>query len=66
MVYKSENINVYIMPNTEEALELIKRKRFNKIILISSIGLDLSGKTFGRKLNFLQIANVAKKLQNYN
>ena len=45
-LYKNENINAYIIPSTEEALELIKRKRFNKIILISSIGLDLSGKTF--------------------
>ena len=45
-LYKNENINVYIESCTEKALELIKRKRFNKIILISSIGLDLSGKTF--------------------
>ena len=45
-LYKNENINVYIESSTEKALELIKRKRFNKIILISSVGLDLSGKTF--------------------
>ena len=45
-LYKNENINVYIIPSTEEALQLIKRKRFNKIILISSIGLDYSGRTF--------------------
>ena len=45
-LYKNENINVYIESCTEKALEIIKRKRFNKIILISSIGLDLSGKTF--------------------
>jgi hypothetical protein len=46
ILYKNENINVYIENSTEKALELIERKKFNKIILISSIGLDLSGKTF--------------------
>ena len=45
-LYNNENINVYIESCTEKALEIIKRKKFNKIILISSIGLDLSGKTF--------------------
>ena len=45
-LYKNENINVFIESSTEKALELIKRKKFNKIILISSIGLDLSGKKF--------------------
>ena len=46
ILYKNENINVYIMNSTEKALELINRKKYNKIILISSIGLDKSGKTF--------------------
>ena len=45
-LYKNENINAFIESSTEKALELIKRKKFNKIILISSIGLDLSGKKF--------------------
>ena len=45
-LYKNENINVYIESTTEKALELIKKKKFNKIILISSIGKDLSGKRF--------------------
>ena len=45
-LYKNEGINVYIESCTEKALNLIKRKKFNKIILISSIGLDLSGKKF--------------------
>ena len=45
-LYKNENINAYFESCTEKALDLIKRKKFNKIILISSIGLDLSGKTF--------------------
>ena len=46
ILYKNEKINVYIESCTETALEIIKRKKHNKIILISSIGLDLSGKTF--------------------
>ena len=33
-LYKNENINVYIESTTEKALELIKKKKFNKIILI--------------------------------
>ena len=45
-LYKNENINVFIESCTEKALDLIQRKKFNKIILISSVGLDLSGKTF--------------------
>ena len=46
LLYKNENINVFIENSTEKALELISKKRYNKIILISSVGLDLSGKTF--------------------
>ena len=46
ILYKNENINVYIEKSTEKALELIMRKRFNKIILISSIDSDLGGKKF--------------------
>ena len=45
-IYKYAKMNAYFVSSTENALEIIKRKRFNKIILISSIGLDLSGKKF--------------------
>ena len=45
-LYKDVNINIYTESCTEKALELINRKRHNKIILITSIGKDLSGKTF--------------------
>ena len=37
-------INAYFKDSIENALECIKRKKLNKIILISNIGLDLSGK----------------------
>jgi hypothetical protein len=49
--------NIYFESSTEKALELIKRKRFNKIILISNIGLDLSGKKF---------AEIARKILGFN
>ena len=39
---KNNRINVYIENNDERALNLVKRKKFNKIILIS----DLEGKQF--------------------
>ena len=39
-------MNIYFETQTEEALKLIERKKYNKIILISSIGQDLSGKKF--------------------
>ena len=45
-IYQYAKMNAYFESNTEKALEIIKMKKFNKIILISSIGLDLSGKRF--------------------
>ena len=38
--------NIYPCETTEEALELIKKKKYNKIILISNVGTDLGGKKF--------------------
>ena len=43
---KYAKMNVYFESNTESALRLISRKKYNKIILISNIGLDLAGKKF--------------------
>ena len=45
-VYKYAKMNIYFEGNTEKALELVLKKRFNKIILITSVGLDLSGIKF--------------------
>ena len=39
-------MNSYFESSTEKALEIINRKKYNKIILISSIGEELSGKKF--------------------
>ena len=38
--------NIYPCETTDEALELIKRKKYNKILLLSNIGSDLGGKKF--------------------
>jgi hypothetical protein len=38
--------NIYPCETTEEALELVKRKKYNKIILISNVGKDFGGKIF--------------------
>ena len=40
------NFNIYPCESSEEALKLIKRKKYNKIILISNVGKDLGGKKF--------------------
>ena len=45
-IYKESKMNAYYVDSIEKGLEIIQRKRYNKIILISNIGLDLSGKKF--------------------
>jgi len=56
-IYEYAKMNAYFTGSTEEALEIIKRKKYNKIILISNIGLDLGGKKF---------VEVARKLLGFN
>ena len=56
-IYKHAKMNAYFESSTEKALEIIKKKKFNKIILISSIGLDLSGKKF---------VEIARKILGFN
>ena len=45
-IYKESKMNAYFVGTIEKGLEIILRKRYNKIILISNIGKDLSGKKF--------------------
>jgi len=45
-IYKESKMNSFFVGSIEKGLEIIQRKRYNKIILISNIGLDLSGKKF--------------------
>ena len=42
----TSKFNFYPCETSEEALKIIERKKFNKIILISNVGTDLSGKKF--------------------
>jgi hypothetical protein len=48
MKYINQNAkyNIYACQTSEEALELVNRKKYNKIILISNVGTDLGGKKF--------------------
>ena len=41
--------NIYPCETTEEAIELVKRKKYNKIILISNVGKNKAGKAFIEK-----------------
>ena len=45
-INQSAKYNIYPCQTSEEALKLIERKKYNKIILISNIGTDLGGKKF--------------------
>jgi hypothetical protein len=56
-IYEYAKMNAYFESSIEKALELIQRKKYNKIILISNIGLDLSGKRF---------IEIARKILGFN
>ena len=45
-INQNANFNIYTFENSEEALKLVNRKKYNKIILISNVGTDLGGKKF--------------------
>ena len=45
-INQKSKINIYTCPTSEEAIKLVKRKKYNKIILISNIGTDYGGKIF--------------------
>jgi hypothetical protein len=56
-IYKESKMNAFFVGSVEKSLEIIQRKRYNKIILISNIGKDLSGKKF---------VEVARKILGFN
>ena len=41
--------NIYPCETSEEALKLVERKKYNKIILISNVGVDKAGRDFVTK-----------------
>ena len=48
-INKIAKFNIYTCKTSEEALRLVNRKKYNKIILISNIGSDLGGKYYIEK-----------------
>ena len=45
-INQNANYNIYPCETTEEAIKLVKRKKYNKIILISNVGKNFGGKSF--------------------
>ena len=45
-INQAAKYNIYPCQTWEEALKLVERKKYNKIILISNIGTDLGGQKF--------------------
>ena len=43
-INQNAKYNIYPCKKTEEALKLVKRKKYNKIILISNVGINFGGK----------------------
>ena len=58
--------NIYPFETSEEALKLIKRKKYNKIILISNIGDDKSGKKFIEDARKILKSEVIALFLSYN
>jgi len=45
-IHQYAKFNIYPCETTEEALKLVNKKKFNKIILMSNVGTDMGGKKF--------------------
>ena len=45
-IRQEAKFNIYPCQTTEEALSLVNRKKYNKIILISNAGVNYDGRTF--------------------
>ena len=54
---KAFDMNFYYESSTEEALKFLLKRKYNKVILITSIGKDLSGKRF---------VEIARKILGFN
>jgi len=58
IISRMTGYNLYTESDTKEALKLIWRKRFNKIILITNVGKNLEGKKFVDKVRKILEFNV--------
>ena len=65
-IKKNSKYNIYPCETTEEAINLIKRKKYSKIILISNIGTDLGGKDFVEKARDIIGSNIIVLFLAYN
>ena len=65
-INKLAKYNIYPCVNSEIALRLIERKKYNKIILISNIGTDFGGKKFIEKARQIIGNNVIALFLAYN
>ena len=48
-IHKFAKFNIYPCKTDEEALKLVEKKKFNKIILMSNVGSDFGGRDFVNK-----------------
>ena len=62
-VNQEAKYNIYTCETTEEALELVKRKKYNKIILISNVGKEKAGKAFIDKAREIIGNDVISKIK---
>ena len=65
-IEKASKFNIYPCETSEEALKIIKKKKYNKIILISNVGTDLGGKDFIIKAREIIGSNVIALFLAYN
>ena len=65
-INQMSKFNIYPCETSEEALKLIKRKKYNKIILMSNIGTDLGGKKFVEEAREIIGNNVVVLFNAYN
>ena len=65
-IIQKAQFNIYTCSTSEEALKLINRKKYNKIILISNIGDDYEGRTFANNARKIIGNNVIVLFNEHN
>ena len=65
-IRQEAKFNVYPCQTTEEALSIVNRKKYNKIILLSNVGEDLGGKAFADQARQIIGNNVIVLFVAYN
>ena len=65
-ISQKAKFNIYPCSTSEKALKLIKRKKYNKIILISNIGTDYGGRKFVEEARKILNNNVIVMFSAYS